>query len=52
MQLRRQLFNEIQKDLSFNEYSLLRDEDLLNPKVEFFTKDLPLIKFKFTDLVE
>ena len=35
-----------------NEYSLLSEEDLLNPKVEFLTKELPRVKFKFTDLVE
>jgi len=52
IKLKKQLFNEIQKDLDKHEYSVLKDEDILNPKVEFFTKELPRIKFQFTDLIE
>ena len=49
MQLRKMLFNNIQKDLEENNYSLLREEDLHESNIEFFTKELPLIKFKFTN---
>jgi len=52
IKLRKQLFNEIQKDLDKHDYSVLKDEDILNPKVDFFTKELPRIKFQFTDLIE
>jgi hypothetical protein len=48
--LRKAIFNEIQKDLDKNHYSLLKDSDLIEPNTEFFSKDLPLVKFKFTDL--
>lgn len=48
--LRTAIFNEIQKDLENNSYSLLKDSDLINPNVEFLNKELPLVKFKFTDL--
>lgn len=46
---RKKLFNEVQKDLEVNQYSILRDTDIIQPKVEFFSKELPLTKFKFTD---
>ena len=51
---RKQLFNEIQKDLEKNPYSLLKDSDLnINYfNVAFFTNNLPKVKFKFTDFVE
>ena len=48
--LRKAIFNEIQKDLEDNSYSLLKDSDLIEPNTEFFSKELPLVKFKFTDL--
>ena len=48
--LRKVIFNEIQKDLDKNSYSLLKDSDLIEPNVEFFTKELSLVKFKFTEL--
>ena len=44
------IFNEVQKDLENNHYSLLKDSDLLESNVEFFSKELPIVKFKFTDL--
>jgi len=46
---RKSLFNEIQKDLDINSYSILKDTDIENPTVEFFNKELPFMKFKFTD---
>ena len=49
---RKIIFNEVQKDLEENNYSILKDTDLIEFNVEFFTKELPLIKFKFTDFVE
>lgn len=48
---RKQLFNEVQKDLDKNLYSLLKDSDLQESNVEFFTNDLPKINFKFSDFV-
>ena len=48
--LRKAIFNEIQKDLDANHYSLLKDSDLHVWNVEFFSKELPLVKFKFTEL--
>ena len=48
--LRKALFNEIQKDLDNNHYSLLKYSDLINPNAEFLSKELPLVKFKFTEL--
>ena len=47
---RQLIFNEIQKDLDNNSYSLLKDSDLKEPNVEFLSKELPLVKFKFTEL--
>ena len=44
------IFNKIQKDLDQNSYSLLKESDLIEPNTEFFSKELPLVKFKFTDL--
>ena len=52
MKIKKAIFNEVQKDLDDNNYSLLKDSDLYNFNVEFFSKELPLVKFKFTDLVE
>jgi hypothetical protein len=49
---RKIIFAEVQKDLEENNYSILKDTDLIEFNVEFFTKELPLIKFKFTDFVE
>ena len=49
---RKQIFNEIQKDLELNQYSLLKDSDFKESNIEFFTNDLPKEKYKFTDLVE
>ena len=40
---------KVQKDLEVNQYSILKDTDIIQPKVEFFSKELPLTKFKFTD---
>lgn len=51
--LRKAIFNEVQKDLDKNSYSLLKDSDLIQPNmpnIDFCTKELPLVKFKFTDL--
>ena len=48
--LRKALFNEIQRDLDNNHYSLLKYSDLINPNAEFLSKELPLVKFKFTEL--
>ena len=48
--LRKAIFNEVQKDLDKNSYSLLKDSDLIKPNIDFCTKELPLVKFKFTDL--
>jgi hypothetical protein len=48
--LRTAIFNEIQKDLDANHYSLLKDSDLIEPNEEFLSKELPLVKFKFTEL--
>jgi len=50
LKLRTAIFNEIQKDLDNNSYSLLKYSDLIEPNVEFFSKELPLVKFKFTEL--
>jgi hypothetical protein len=50
LKLRTAIFNEIQKDLDANHYSLLKDSDLHVWNVEFFSKELPLVKFKFTEL--
>ena len=47
---RKIIFENIQKDLDENHYSILKDSDLIQPKVEFFSKKLPFTKFKFTDL--
>jgi hypothetical protein len=47
---RKLIFNEIQEDLDKNHYSLLKDSDLTKLNTEFFTKELPLVKFRFTDL--
>jgi hypothetical protein len=47
---RKVIFETIQKDLDENHYSLLKDGDLIELNVEFFSKELPLVKFKFTDL--
>ena len=44
------IFDCIQKDLDLNEYSILKDSDIMEPNPEFFSKELPLIKYKFTDL--
>lgn len=38
------------QDLTNNNYSLLKDTDLVKSNLGFFTKELPLVKFKFTDL--
>jgi hypothetical protein len=46
---RKIIFNEIQKDLDTNKYSILKDTDILDLNTEIFTKELPLIKYKFTD---
>ena len=48
--LRKAIFNEIQKDLDANHYSLLKDSDLIKPNAEFLSNELPLVKFKFTEL--
>jgi len=48
--VRKLIFNEIQKDLDKNSYSLLKDSDLINPNTELLSKELPLVKFKFTEL--
>jgi hypothetical protein len=40
----------VQKDLGDNYYSLLKDSDLIEPNEDFLSKELPLVKFKFTDL--
>ena len=45
------IFNEIQKDLRQNQYSVLRDSDILDPKMDFLVKKLPLTDFEFTDLI-
>lgn len=49
--LRKSLFNWIQQDLDKNQYSLLRDTDLIESNISFLINDISLIKFKFTDLV-
>ena len=51
IQVRKIIFDEIQKDLDENHFSLLKDTDIIEPNVEFLSSELPLIKFKFTDLV-
>ncbi len=51
MKFRKKLFNEIQKDLNQNSYSLLKEEYLLNFNLQFFTNELPKISFKFSELV-
>jgi len=51
MKFRKNLFNEIQKDLNQNPYSLLKEENLLNFNLQFFTNELPKISFKFSELV-
>ena len=50
LKLRKIIFDEVQKDLDANKYSLLKDTDLVKSNLEFFSKELPLVKFKFTDL--
>ena len=49
---RKIIFNEVQKDLDKNQYSLLKDSDLKESNIDFFTSDLPKVKFKFTDFIE
>lgn len=48
--VRKIIFNKIQKDLDINQYSVIKDTDILDSTSDTFTKELPLIKFKFTDL--
>jgi hypothetical protein len=48
--VKKAIFDKVQKDLENNHYSLLKDSDLLDSNVTFFSKELPLVKFKFTDL--
>ena len=50
LKLRKIIFDEVQKDLDANKYSLLKDTDLVKSNLGFFSKELPLVKFKFTDL--
>jgi hypothetical protein len=47
IKFRKSLFYEIQKDLENNHYSVLKDSDFAELNIEFFNKELPLIKFKF-----
>ena len=48
--VRKIIFEKIQKDLDNNQYSVLKDSDILEPNTVAFTKELPLMKFKFTEL--
>ena len=48
--VRKIIFDCVQQDLDNNSYSILKDTDILQPNIEFFSKELPLIKYKFTDL--
>ena len=47
---RKVIFDKIQKDIDINQYSIIKDTDILDTTSDTFTKELPLMKFKFTDL--
>ena len=49
LKVKKILFEKIQKDLDANNYSILKDKDLDESNLDFFTKELPLVKFKFTE---